>query len=100
MLAAWSFIIVLAGINFLFPYGFWVALVCVGLGWLLMMLVSNVIGKPIIAMRNNLWHRIIGSTWTPGAGSILLKYSSQQEHFHHRPIRRPSLATIHRGTEI
>jgi hypothetical protein len=71
--------IVLAGINFLFPYGFWVALVCVGLGWLLMMLVSNVIGKPIIAIRNSLWHLIVGSDLDTSVQDILLKYSSQEE---------------------
>lgn len=81
VLAIWSFLIVLAGINYLFPHGFWEALILVGLGWLLMMAVSYLVGKPIVAMRNNLWHRIAGSDLDTSVQDILLSFSSQNKGF-------------------
>jgi hypothetical protein len=78
VLSVWSFLIVLAGINYIEPGGFWIALLVVGLGWLLMLLLTNVVGKPVMALRNNLWHRITGSEMDTSVQDILLTYSQEK----------------------
>mgnify|MGYP005841249087 CR=1 FL=1 len=60
-LAVWSFLIVLNSIAFTYDTGFWPALVTVGTGWVLIMILSATIGKPVVAMRNRIWHRVAGS---------------------------------------
>lgn len=80
VLSVWSFLIMLAGINYIEPGGYWVALIIVGLGWVLMLLLTNLIGKPIIALRNNLWHRITGSDMDTNVQDILLTFSQEKTH--------------------
>lgn len=58
VLYVWSFIIALRSVEYLFRVGFVQALVCVGIGWLLLMLMSSTIGRPIVALRNWIWHAI------------------------------------------
>lgn len=71
MLWVWSLLIVVSGVKFLFGIGFIGALVCVGLGWLVMMAMSATIGKPIIALRNRVWHRVVGSSLDATTHDIL-----------------------------
>ena len=61
LLYVWSLLIVLAGVGFTFQVGLGSALVCVGLGWLLMVVLESTIGRPIIALRNAIWHMVTGS---------------------------------------
>jgi len=75
VISVWRFLIVLAGIDYLYPRGFWASLIVVGLSWLLMMLLTAVAGKPVIALRNKLWHRISGSDLDSSVQDILLSYS-------------------------
>jgi hypothetical protein len=58
LLYAWSFMVALRAVSFTFQVGFWPALLCVGIGWLLLMLLTATIGRPIIAVRNWAWHQI------------------------------------------
>jgi hypothetical protein len=78
ILAVWSFLVVLSGINYLYPHGFTVALICVGLGWILVTLLSRFAGKPVIALRNRLWHRITGSSLEASVQDVLLSFSGDQ----------------------
>jgi hypothetical protein len=61
LLYTWSFIIALRAVTFTFDVGFWGSLLCVGLGWLLLMALTATVGRPIIAIRNALWHRVTGT---------------------------------------
>lgn len=75
VLWVWSLLIVVAGVSFLFQIGFIRALVCVGLGWLIMMLMTATIGKPIIALRNRVWQRIVGSSLDATTHDILTAFA-------------------------
>lgn len=78
LLAAWSFLVVLSGINYVYPNGFITAAICVGLGWLLITLLTRFIGKPVIALRNRLWHGITGSSLDASVQDVLLSFSSEK----------------------
>jgi hypothetical protein len=78
ILAAWSFLIVLSGINFLYPSGFITSAICVGLGWLLITLLSRFVGKPVIALRDRMWHRITGSSLDASVQDVLLSFSGEK----------------------
>lgn len=58
VLYAWSFIVALRSVEYLFGVGFFRALICVGIGWLLLMLLTSTIGRPLVALRNWVWHAI------------------------------------------
>lgn len=58
VLYAWSFIIALRSVEYLFHVGLFRALICVGVGWLLLMLLTSTVGRPIVALRNWAWHAI------------------------------------------
>lgn len=78
VLNVWSFLILINVVQFQFESGFWGALLCVGLGWLLMNLLSNTIGKPIIAVRNRIWRRVTGSSMDATAQDILIQFSTDK----------------------
>lgn len=77
-LAVWSFLVVLAGIAFLAGSHLGVALVCVGLGWLLVTVMSLTIGRPIIALRNWLFKAVAGTSLEASVADILAAYSADE----------------------
>jgi hypothetical protein len=79
LLAVWSFLVVLAGITHLAEGAFWLALICVGVGWLLVMVMSATIGRPVIALRNYLWQRVTGSTLDVSVQDILTTFASEPQ---------------------
>ena len=50
-------------------------MICVGLGWLASLALTNTIGKPIAAMRNKVFQRVTGSKLDFTADDILLHFS-------------------------
>jgi len=78
VLNVWSFLILINVVQFEFNSGFWGALLCVGLGWLLMNLLSNTVGKPVIALRNRIWKGVTGSSLDATAQDILLEFSTDK----------------------
>jgi hypothetical protein len=79
ILYVWSFLIVLRAVEFTYQVDFWPALVCVGLSWLLMLGMSHTIGKPIVALRNRVWNKLVGSPMYGNAQEILLTFSHEIE---------------------
>jgi hypothetical protein len=79
ILYVWSFLIVLRAVQFTYQVDFWPALVCVGLSWLLMLGMSHTIGKPIVALRNRVWNKIVGSPMYGSAQDILLTFGREIE---------------------
>jgi hypothetical protein len=61
VLYVWSLIIAVNAVEYAFGLSFAAALACVGIAWLLMMLLTNTIGRPIVAVRNRLWERVVGT---------------------------------------
>jgi hypothetical protein len=79
LLYTWSFIIALRAVAYTFQVGFFPALLCVGLGWLIIMLLTATIGRPLVAFRNWFWYRVTGTRLDTSAQELLeqlaLKYS-------------------------
>jgi hypothetical protein len=61
VLYIWSLIIAVNAVEYAFALSFAAALACVGIAWLLMMLLTNTVGRPIVAVRNRLWERVVGA---------------------------------------
>lgn len=77
-LAVWSFLVVLAGITALAGGAFWPALVCVGVGWLLITVMTATVGRPVIALRNRIWKRVTGSAMDATVQDILTTFAGEQ----------------------
>ncbi|MCG8346585.1 MAG: hypothetical protein MI924_02240 [Chloroflexales bacterium] len=71
VLSVWSFLIVLRGVGFSFQIGVIGSLICVGLGWLLILFLSDTIGRPVIFLRDRIWRRITGSSLEVTAHDML-----------------------------
>jgi hypothetical protein len=79
VLNVWSFLILFAIVQFEFNIGYWGALLCVGLGWLLSLALTNVLGKPVVALRNKIFQMVSGSDLNVTAEDILLHFSGADE---------------------
>ncbi len=79
LLWVWSLLIVLAATNFTYGFAFWQGVVVVSMGWLLMMLMSNTIGKPIVALRNVLFDRVVGTSLDATTRDILTAFASETD---------------------
>ena len=79
VLNVWSFLILLAVVQFQFQIGFWGALLVVGLGWLASLGINNTIGKPVVALRNRLFRLVTGSSLDTTAEDILLHFGGLDE---------------------
>jgi hypothetical protein len=75
VLNVWSFLILLAIVEYQFKIGFWAALLCVGLGWLASLALTNTIGRPIVALRNKVFQMVTGSKLDATADQLLLTFS-------------------------
>jgi hypothetical protein len=75
VLNIWSFLILIAVVQFQFQIGFWGSVLVVGLGWLASLGINNTIGKPVVAVRNRLSRMITGSSLDASAEDILLHFS-------------------------
>ena len=75
VLNIWGFLILVNVVEFGFQVGLIPALICVGLGWLLMMLLNNFVGRPILALRNRLWIKVAGSSLDASTSDLLLEFS-------------------------
>lgn len=75
ILNIWGFLILVSVVEFGFQVGLWRALIVVGIGWLLMTLLTNLIGKPVIALRNRVWHMVAGTTLDADTQDLLLQFS-------------------------
>lgn len=78
LLFTWSFLIALRAVMFTFQVGFWPALLCTGMGWLLLMLLTATVGRPVVAVRNWVWHRITGTPIDASAHELLQQFALDQ----------------------
>lgn len=75
ILSVWSALILIGVVRYHYQSTPWEALVVVGIAWLAMLALTNTIGKPVIALRNRIWHRVVGSSLDATAEDILLEYA-------------------------
>jgi hypothetical protein len=78
VLAVWSFLIVLAALTFVASGDLWPALVCTGIGWLLITVMSLTIGRPIIALRNRVFKTVAGTSLDASVADILTGYATDE----------------------
>jgi hypothetical protein len=78
VLAVWSFLVVLAGITYLAGGDLWPALVCTGVGWLLVTVMSLTIGRPIVALRNKVFQSVAGTSLDASVADILTGYATEE----------------------
>lgn len=78
VLNVWQLLIMTAAVQFSFDVGFIQAAVCVGLSWLLMLVMSNTIGIPVVKLRNFVYRKVTGSDLDATTQDILLEYSGGQ----------------------
>ncbi len=62
-LRVWSALIALVAVEVVFGMTSFQALSCVVLGWLLIVALSAVAGRPLTALRNRLWHAVVGTSF-------------------------------------
>lgn len=71
LLSAWSFVIAMGAVRFSYGASWVGALFAVGLGWLLSYLITITIGKPIVAIRNRIAVRLLGTSMNATTKDIL-----------------------------
>ncbi|MCS6881247.1 MAG: hypothetical protein RMK84_02930 [Oscillochloridaceae bacterium] len=79
VLAVWSFLVVLAAMTSLANGNFGPALVCTVIGWLLVMVMSATIGRPVIYARNAIYRRITGADLDASVQDILTQFAAPPE---------------------
>ena len=78
VLNVWQLLIMTTSVEFAFQVGFIQAAFCVGLSWLLMLIMSNTIGRPVVRLRNFVYRKVTGSDLNTTTQDILLAYSAGQ----------------------
>ena len=78
VLSVWQMLILTTVVQFAFQVDFIPAAICVGLSWLLMLLMSNTIGKPVVRLRNFVYRKVTGSDLNATTHDILLEFSKGQ----------------------
>lgn len=78
VLNVWQLLIMTTAVQFTFSVGFIQAAACVGLSWLLMLIMSNTIGIPVVKLRNFIYRKVTGSNLEATTQDILLEYSGGQ----------------------
>ncbi len=60
LLYAWSFLITLVMVQAVFEISWLQALACVGLGWVLLLILNRTVGRPIVYIRDRIFRRLTG----------------------------------------
>lgn len=76
VLYVWSLLIMVRAVEFTFQLPYLQAVLVVGAGWLLLLLVSNTIGRPVVALRNLVWSRVVGTPQYASVQDLLTAYAA------------------------
>lgn len=88
VLGVWSLLIVLTAVNFTYGFAFMQGVVVVTLGWLLMVLMSNTIGKPVVALRNVMFRKALGTNLDATTRDILTAFAGETDEERARRERK------------
>ena len=78
LLNVWQLLIMITVVESTFRVGIFAAIACVGLSWLLMLILTNTIGRPVVRLRNALYRKVTGSDLESTTQDILLEFSGGQ----------------------
>lgn len=76
VISAWSFLIVLTAVQISFNVSFVAAIVCVGVGWVVITVLTQTIGRPIVAVREWLIARVAGTPLEDRVQDILTNFNT------------------------
>lgn len=79
LIHVWSFIILISVVRYRYEVDLLLAVVTVGLGWLLMMLLTNTIGRPIIRLRQKIWKLTAGDHFYQSAQDLFRDLSIKHQ---------------------
>lgn len=79
LLNVWGLLITMQVVRFQYETNLIQTLVMVGLGWLVMLLLTATIGRPVVWIRNQIVHRVVGSPLDATPQDILMAYSTAQK---------------------
>jgi hypothetical protein len=74
VLNVWSLLITLGAVRYTFQLPFWSALLCVGVGWLLMWVSSATIGRPVLTAQHWLRRRVAGTAADADATEMIVAF--------------------------
>ena len=77
LLHVWSLLITVVLVQHGFGLDLLPAVACTGLGWLLVLVLRSTVGRPIVALRNRLRHRIAGSPLDARVQDILVQFGTE-----------------------
>jgi hypothetical protein len=75
LLSIWSLLILVVVVEYEFKLSFWPAALTVGLGWVVSLIFSNTVGRPVVALRNKVFQMVSGSRLDVQADDILLSFA-------------------------
>lgn len=78
LLNVWVFLILLVVVETVFATGLVPALICVGAGWLVTLLLAHTVGRPIVALRAWILRKVTGSSLKATPLDILLDFQAKQ----------------------
>lgn len=76
VLGAWSMVIAAGATAYSFKVGWWPAFLVVGAGWLLIWVLTNTIGRPVLAARNRAWQVVSGTRMDATVADILTEFAA------------------------
>jgi hypothetical protein len=78
ILQIWSLLITLQIVNFQYQTNLLQALIIVGLGWLITILLGALLGRPVIFIRDAIWKRIVGTTLEQNVRETYIRIAKQK----------------------
>ena len=78
LLNVWVLVILITVIETVFATGFVPAVICVGVGWLVTLALAHTVGRPIVALRDWILHKVTGSSLKATPLDILLDFQAKQ----------------------
>jgi hypothetical protein len=78
ILQIWSLLITLQIVNFQYQTNLFQALIIVGLGWLITILLGALLGRPVIFIRDAIWKRVVGTTLEQNVRETYIRIAKQK----------------------
>ncbi len=78
VLSVWSSVIAAGVTAYSFQVSWWPAFLVVGISWLVIWVMSNTIGRPVLAARNRLWRAASGTRMDATVADILNQFAAPE----------------------
>jgi hypothetical protein len=87
VLSVWSSVIAAGATAYSFRVDWWPAFLVVGLSWLAIWILSNTLGRPVLALRNRIWRAAAGTNMDTSVADILTQFAAPEAD--QKPERKP-----------